>query len=1062
MSTYLWRFFLEDDLQSFRQLLASATYSSSTHASKIGHGGPGGNTTLKIGSPSAFGSSPTASKSRKGSFWTSKAAELVQSQTQGPVLTRADVNAKDSFGRTILHHAASSTRHNAIDYVVALLGVTFLDIYAQDLESGWTALHRAFYFGNVAIAHSLMERDIRDATDYTTTAAHAQAGGLVKIKDHEGNSPFEVFSLTIKSRDIQHSNLLALSPGQQDDDASVEGFGPEDEMESAAHRKLLQAKSNLFGDEAFTFGSNKNLSLGLGDEDDRQFPERVALGRPEHLLHRFLEDHKEQALRRTQVGGAADLIASQHSFEQAIIPTVVRSKPLSIQDMAMSKLHTAVITNDPESNLFICGFGPGGRLGTGDETTRFAFVCIETGGLAGRKIIGVGLGQDHSIAISEHGEVFTWGSNRYGQLGYTLPNATPMRENAVQTTPRQIYGTLKKEIVLGAAASAIHSVIFTTTGLYTFGKNEGQLGLMDADARSLECQTVPRRVGVSLFNSNIEMVAAIDRATTCLLANHDVVVLTHYGWTKLTFPLEGFTNYFLKGSFASRYNSSANHISKITCGGNTICAMSSYGEVFTVKVDPKAEAGPNSTSTTNPTKARNALPSPFRVWSIKKAHMAVTDVDVGQDGSIIICTESGSVWRKEKRAKIKDTRSKSSVNSKYKDYKFVRVPNLTRAVAVRTNAYGAFAAIRKDTDITREQIAIDRPLLWTDMYKLLVFKDFRGPEEDSDTEHPRPRFWTAPPTQNDPASIKRAAFASDDLEADMTQLFDQQSLDGSTYDIWISSTVCEVRIPAHAFLLAGRSGVLRRALNEFHNSYYFSIPESFAIEYGKDGQIQLQFVGADFLTLVNFVFYIYTDHVIDVWHHTRYSPERAFRYKQVRIELMKIADTLDMRNLERAARLQLDPASSLHLDMEVAFADSCFFEDGDLLVELADEVEVRVHSALVCARCPFFDGLFHGRAGGRWLASRRSRAQESTEMIKVDLKHVGAETFNVVLKHIYADSGEEIFDDVASNDLDELIDLIIEVMSVANELMLDRLSQISQKLLGRYGTCSTPASDGVC
>jgi hypothetical protein len=35
--------------------------------------------------------------------------------------------------------------------------------------------------------------------------------------------------------------------------------------------------------------------------------------------------------------------------------------------------------------------------------------------------------------------------------------------------------------------------------------------------------------------------------------------------------------------------------------------------------------------------------------------------------------------------------------------------------------------------------------------------------------------------------------------------------------------------------------------------------------------------------------------------------------------------------------------------------------------------------------------------------------------------------------------------------LDELLDHVMDVMSVANELMLDRLSQVCQRLIGRYG-----------
>lgn len=175
------------------------------------------------------------------------------------------------------------------------------------------------------------------------------------------------------------------------------------------------------------------------------------------------------------------------------LPSLIRNRPIIIKDVVLSKLHSAILTNDPESNLYMCGVGSGGRLGMGDETTRFNYVCVEGGGLAGKKIKAVALGQNHSIAVSSDGAIFTWGTNTWGQLGYNLHRPVAKDQDPINTTPRQIFGPLKKENILGIAASAIHSVAYTLTSIYTFGKNEGQLGLMDSDSRSLESQTVPRR-----------------------------------------------------------------------------------------------------------------------------------------------------------------------------------------------------------------------------------------------------------------------------------------------------------------------------------------------------------------------------------------------------------------------------------------------------------------------------------------------------------------------------------------------------------------------------------------
>ena len=107
---------------------------------------------------------------------------------------------------------------------------------------------------------------------------------------------------------------------------------------------------------------------------------------------------------------------------------------------------------------------------------------------------------------------------------------------------------------------------------------------------------------------------------------------------------------------------------------------------------------------------------------------------------------------------------------------------------------------------------------------------------------------------------------------------------------------------------------------------------------------------------------------------------------------------------------------------------------------------MRVHSALVCARCPFFRGLFGGRAGGRWLEGRSSAGEDVT----VDLEHINAKTFDVILRHIYADAGTELFDDIVSVSLDDFLDFVMDVMSAANELLLDRLSQICQQIIGRF------------
>ncbi|PGH02523.1 hypothetical protein AJ80_08834 [Polytolypa hystricis UAMH7299] len=1040
MSCKLWQYFLQDDVESFKRVLATASISR-----RIG----GGNAASpsKIGSPgTALGSSPSASTKIKrtgaspGSSFPDRS--LVKPNTAVP-LTRADVNAKDQHGRTLLHLVASSAKESALEFATTLLELPFLDIYAQDLESGWTALHRALYAGNAAIAHLLMVRDIRGSIDFSTPGGvHHLSGGLIKIKDREGNSPFDVFNATVLPRNIHQDHDDDEDGTDADDSSSTHSSdGAEEGYERS--KASVRPQVNLLGGEVFTFGSNKNLSLGLGDEDDRQFPERTGVTRPDHLLYRFHHEYEVTRLARRGLDSSPLQQEEIKSVEE--LSTLIRSRPITFQDVAMSKLHTGIITNDPTSNLFMCGFGPGGRLGTGDEITRFNFVCIETGGLAGKKIVAVALGQDHSLAVTEQGEVFTWGTNRYGQLGYSLPKPTKKHVVPMQLTPRQIFNPFKKEVIIGAAASSIHSAVFTQTSLYTFGKNEGQLGFIDADARSLEYQTIPRRVGASLFNCPIVQASAIDRATICLLENHDVWVFTHYGYSRLVFPLD-VSSGFIKGSFLStRYGASRNYITKLTSGGNTICAMSSYGEVYAVNVSQNQDTGSSTSSTTNPSKIRNSLPQPSRVWSIKKDHMTVRDVNVGQDGSIIICTKSGSAWRKEKRAKMKDIEEKKAGETRSKDYKFVRIPGVNRVVAVRSNAFGAYAIVQRDSDVAKEQIMVDDPTIWSDYWPLFPFKDLLQREKQGVSFQPK--------LQESPGSYetgqRKKMSGPPDLEAELKEVL-QQNRDSTRPQspVWLSTTSSEVRIPVHEFILAARVPILRRALRDFHKSYYYAMPDLLSMEYDKNGQIQIQFTHIDLLSVFNLVLFLYSDRLYDIWTHLHHPPQKLSLYRQVRAEIIKLATQLELRTFERAARLGIQPKLSLPMDVDNAFHDPNFFDSGDVIIEL-DGAEHKAHSHVLYQRCLFFQGMFFGRAAGRWLSSRREPSADS-DVLRIDLKHIDPNVFTFVLRHIYADTDDELFEDVQTQELEDFIDLVIDVMSVANELMLDRLAQICQKMLGYF------------
>jgi inhibitor of Bruton tyrosine kinase len=128
-------------------------------------------------------------------------------------------------------------------------------------------------------------------------------------------------------------------------------------------------------------------------------------------------------------------------------------------------------------------------------------------------IASVALGQDHTIAVTKTGAVYTWGSNHHGQLGYALDLST--NKDNVQKAPRKIISPLKRIDIIGVAASSHHSVCFSAEDLYTWGFNCGQLGYAKGDDSPL--QMTPKKVATVL--GPVKMVSALDNATICLLKN---------------------------------------------------------------------------------------------------------------------------------------------------------------------------------------------------------------------------------------------------------------------------------------------------------------------------------------------------------------------------------------------------------------------------------------------------------------------------------------------------------------------------------------------------------------
>jgi hypothetical protein len=189
-------------------------------------------------------------------------------------------------------------------------------------------------------------------------------------------------------------------------------------------------------------------------------------------------------------------------------------------------------------------------------------------------------------------------------------------------------------------------------------------------------------------------------------------------------------------------------------------------------------------------------------------------------------------------------------------------------------------------------------------------------------------------------------------------------------------------------------------------------------------------------------------------------PEQKDNHKPERLEMIRqlrsVATKLRLKYLSdvlaSSSYIVLNPEKSLKTHLRILQTLLSTLATPDAILCLAD-CEVPCHSFLLAVRCPFFGAMLDSAGlGGGWLASRRREALvEGNSEIRIQLKHLSYSIMSLVLEHIYCDAGAEVFDHVRKETVDEFLEFVIEVMAVANELLLNPLKDICQYVLSRFG-----------
>ncbi|OCF36502.1 hypothetical protein I316_01751 [Kwoniella heveanensis BCC8398] len=857
---------------------------------------------------------------------------------------KADINERDQFGRTVLHLAAASLTPIAYNFLNIILRNPNVSVNLQDIESGYTALHRALFVGNIRAARDLLARSDIDTS----------------IKDSEGMTAFDLYNGT------------------------VDGTNP---------------PQTGNGSDLYVWGVNRNFSLGTGDSNDKAYPDHINL------------------MTQAQASGRAD---AAQKFDH-----------VGVQDVAMAKLHTGVITTESKGNLSLCGFGSNGRLGRSIHSQLSLLPMPDMP----HTITSIALGQDHTLALASGGYVLSWGHNRFSQLGYPIevtekPLGTGRDgDDLVQISPKRIVGPLKKEWVRGVAAGRMASACWTADAVWTWGTNAGHLGY---DKASNPVQVIPRRV-TSITQPVID-IAFSDYAMICLLDTFEVLCFHRDSSFKISFS----TPRVLSEAFPFRPPQATlkPSIKKVTSCGTAFAALSSIGDVFTFSLpNPLDDIGKDA-------RGGHVTVKPQIVWALRKSFTAVRDVALGSDGTVIICTHSGHVFVRQR------------LKSGSGQLKFRRIPYLQRVTKVAVNESGAFAAIRADAKAT--PIALTGQTLQDDMF--LLQPHFR-------------RFDSQMTADRFEESLKRHNANEDEDEDESTNSIAKDMTialklctivsrwrddEGDSLFSWsdpllgsdVHLVIKDVAIPAHSVLLALRVPKFQDLFAGKYKNGLFTL--------GKYRSSRAIYVKACHpLVGLMLLQYIYSDDIAAIWDArvARVVQEKFASLKlplaDIRANLKTIATELDLEplvNVLSSAGKQPISRSTLSTDIQAFFASTHTVQPSlatqcDVTIRLEDK-DVSANSIILRARCPFFDAMF---ADEDWTVRRKEDGR-----VTVDMSHLKWRPMRLVFRFLHEGAENDLFDYLHQETLDAFIDFVFEVLAAATELLLDRLVLVCSQVIIRH------------
>lgn len=177
-------------------------------------------------------------------------------------------------------------------------------------------------------------------------------------------------------------------------------------------------------------------------------------------------------------------------------------------DIAIGKNHTCAV--DTSGSVYCWGLNTDGQLGNGTNTSSTSPVAVNMSGvLAGQVVTKVTAGNAHTCALSESGLAFCWGNNSSGRLG----NGSTTFSNVPVAV--SVSGSLSGKKITDITSGYYFNCVIADTQAYCWGS--GSQGVLGNGAQTSSTTPTPVSTTGPLNGKELVSIETLDR-TVCTLS----------------------------------------------------------------------------------------------------------------------------------------------------------------------------------------------------------------------------------------------------------------------------------------------------------------------------------------------------------------------------------------------------------------------------------------------------------------------------------------------------------------------------------------------------------------